>query len=60
MKDKKRAIEEDMLPFGFIIDGTEPDVTIDSQGNVWHDANDWNVEELTKLQELKQLLGYDD
>ena len=35
----KRQLEEDMSPFGFIVDGTEDDVIVDKEaGLLWHSA----------------------
>ena len=36
----KRQLEEDMSPFGFIVDGIDDeDEVVD--GQVWHTTNDW-------------------
>ena len=36
-EEQKNQIEQDMSPFGFIVDGTERNaVEIDSEGDVWH------------------------
>jgi len=45
MKEEKRKEEEEMLPFGFIVNAAESEVTIDKDGTVWHDAPDWATEE---------------
>ncbi len=34
--EQKNQIEQDMAPFGFILDGTEPLSEIDADGDVWH------------------------
>jgi hypothetical protein len=34
--DQREAIEADMAPFGFIIDGTETESFVDIQGDRWH------------------------
>ena len=35
-QDKIKQIEEEVVPFGFIEDGTEPDVEVDKSGNAWY------------------------
>jgi hypothetical protein len=38
----KRQLEEDMSPFGFIMDGTEDEVIVEKEaGLVWNMAADW-------------------
>lgn len=34
--DQREAIEADMAPFGFIIDGTEEESFVDENGDRWH------------------------
>ena len=34
--DQREAIEADMAPFGFILDGTETESFVDIQGDRWH------------------------
>jgi hypothetical protein len=34
--DQREAIEADMAPFGFIIDGTEDESFVDTDGDRWH------------------------
>jgi hypothetical protein len=39
----KRSLEEDMSPFGFILDGTDEEVIVEKEkGLVWNMASDWN------------------
>ena len=39
----KRQLEEDMSPFGFIVDGLDDDIEIDTKaGLIWHSANEYN------------------
>ena len=41
----KRQLEEDMSPFGFIMDGTEDDVIVDTEaGLIWKSADDWDTD----------------
>ena len=41
----KRQLEEDMSPFGFIVDGIEDDIEIDTKSNlVWHSAENHNMD----------------
>jgi len=35
-EDQRDQIEQDMSPFGFIVDGTEDDSFVDSEGDRWH------------------------
>lgn len=49
-EEQKNQIEQDMAPFGFILDGLDDMVEVDSQGNIWTaDINDrnagWNLDE---------------
>jgi len=48
-EDQREAIEQDMAPFGFILDGLTDDETtfVDTKGDYWTSATDnkWNVEE---------------
>ena len=38
----KRQLEEDMSPFGFIVDGTDDEVIVEKKkGLVWTMASDW-------------------
>jgi len=34
--DQREAIEADMAPFGFILDGTEEESFVDGDGDRWH------------------------
>ena len=34
--DQREAIEADMAPFGFILDGTETESFVDDDGDRWH------------------------
>lgn len=34
--ERKNEIEQDMAPFGFILDGTEEETIIDGDGDIWH------------------------
>jgi len=34
--DQREAIEADMAPFGFVLDGTEEDSFVDNNGDRWH------------------------
>ena len=34
--EQKNQIEQDMAPFGFVNDGLEEEITIDSNGDQWH------------------------
>ena len=36
--EQKEAIEADMAPFGFMDDGLQEEVTVDPQGQTWHNA----------------------
>jgi hypothetical protein len=38
-EEDKLGIEQDMSPFGFIVDGTDMGTEVDSDGTVWVDAN---------------------
>ena len=48
-EDQREAIEQDMAPFGFILDGLTDDETsfVDTKGDYWTSATDdkWNVDE---------------
>lgn len=55
MNDKKRKQEEEMLPFGFVVNGADEEVTIDKDGTVWHSDPEWYDEEQRKLNEIKDL-----
>ena len=38
--DQKNQIEQDMAPFGFIVDGQEDDTFVDSDGDLWSSDKD--------------------
>ncbi len=40
-EDQRESIEEDMAPFGFILDGSEEDTFIDDQGDTWNRAGEY-------------------
>jgi hypothetical protein len=35
-EEQKNQIEQDMAPFGFILDGLEESTFVESDGTVWH------------------------
>ena len=39
-EDQRESIEEDMAPFGFILDGTDEDTFVDNMGDTWTKATD--------------------
>ena len=41
-EEQKNQIEQDMAPFGFVLDGIDDDVTIDTQGDVWTKASPYD------------------
>ena len=53
-EDQRESIEEDMAPFGFILNGiTDEETFIDSEGDVWQNANkedSWRVDEYGDMQ----------
>jgi hypothetical protein len=53
-EDQRESIEEDMAPFGFILNGiSDEDTFVDSQGDVWQNANkedSWRVDEYGDMQ----------
>lgn len=40
-EDQRESIEEDMAPFGFILNGTEEDTFVDEQGDTWNRAAEY-------------------
>ena len=40
-EDQRESIEEDMAPFGFILNGSEEDSFIDEQGDTWNRASEY-------------------
>ena len=41
-KERLKAIQDDMLPFGFIEDGnSNNDKYIDDEGNIWFEEKQW-------------------
>ena len=53
-EDQRESIEEDMAPFGFILNGINDEETfIDSEGDIWQTANkedSWRVDEYGDMQ----------
>jgi hypothetical protein len=53
-EDQRESIEEDMAPFGFILNGlTDEETFIDEKGDVWQNANredSWRVDEYGDMQ----------
>ncbi len=43
--EQKEAIEADMAPFGFMDDGLQEEVTVDPQGQTWHNAERESIAE---------------
>jgi hypothetical protein len=41
--DKMKMLEDDILPFGFIEDGTPDETIIDTDGQLWHAAENWSL-----------------
>ena len=41
-EEQKNQIEQDMAPFGFVMDGMDDDITVDNQGEVWSKANPYD------------------
>jgi len=41
-EDQKNQIEQDMAPFGFVMNGMDDDVIVDNQGEVWSQANPYD------------------
>ena len=35
-EEQKNQIEQDMAPFGFVLDGLDDDTFVDSEGDIWH------------------------
>jgi len=40
-EDQRESIEEDMAPFGFILNGNEEDSFVDEQGDTWNRASEY-------------------
>jgi hypothetical protein len=40
-EDQRESIEEDMAPFGFILDGSEEDSFVDDTGDTWNRAGEY-------------------
>ena len=40
-EEQKNAIEQDMAPFGFVLDGLEDDDLMDSSGDRWKKADEY-------------------
>jgi len=40
-EDQRESIEEDMAPFGFILNGSEEDSFVDEQGDTWNRASEY-------------------
>ena len=40
-EEQKNQIEQDMAPFGFMVDGLDEDVTIDAEGDQWFKADEY-------------------
>jgi hypothetical protein len=53
-EDQRESIEEDMAPFGFILDGlTDEETIIDEEGDIWYNAksiDEWRVDEYGDMQ----------
>ena len=46
-KEKMQVIEDSLIPFGFIENGLEDEITIDNDGNMWSkEVRRWDVEEV--------------
>jgi hypothetical protein len=41
-EDQKNQIEQDMAPFGFVVNGVDDDVIVDTEGEVWSKANPYD------------------
>ena len=54
-RDKKKRMEEQMLPFGFIVDGRDEEITIDSEGNVWENVPDFVTEDQLRMRDFWHL-----
>jgi hypothetical protein len=50
-EDQRESIEEDMAPFGFILDGTDEDSFVDEQGDTWNKADEYG--DMTYMWEYK-------
>ena len=40
-EDQRESIEEDMAPFGFILNGSEEDIFVDDQGDTWSATSEY-------------------
>ncbi len=40
-EDQRESIEEDMAPFGFILDGSDEDSFVDDQGDTWNRTSEY-------------------
>ena len=40
-EDQRESIEEDMAPFGFILDGSDEDSFVDEQGDTWNRTSEY-------------------
>ena len=41
-EEQKNQIEQDMAPFGFVMNGMDDDITVDNQGEVWSKADPYD------------------
>ena len=64
-EDQKNQIEQDMAPFGFIVDGLEDNSFVDSQGDRWSKASVgdygdmsymWDYRQWTQIKSLDQII----
>ena len=40
-EDQREAIEEDMAPFGFVLDGLDDEVEVDDKGDAWAKVDEY-------------------
>jgi len=50
-EDQRESIEEDMAPFGFILNGTEEDSFVDEKGDTWNKVDEYG--DMTYMWEYK-------
>ena len=43
-EEQKNQIEQDMSPFGFIMDGLEDDTFVDAEGDTWNTMDNGSLE----------------
>ncbi len=50
-EDQRESIEEDMAPFGFILNGINDEETfVDSEGDIWTKEDSWKIDEYGDMQ----------